>query len=66
MTAFEKYSEEQARFNSVNWINVLMGDRGIVVDPTPYEVSSETFKKQARKEGFKTKMWNSEEIFIYR
>ena len=43
-----------------------MGDRGIVVDPTPYEVSSETFKKQARKGGFKTKMWNSEEIFIYR
>ena len=65
MRAIDKLMEDQARNHSVNWINVLMGQSVITVDPYDYNVRYETLRQQANAEGFKTRRW-CEEIQLYR
>ena len=62
--AFNKFQEEKA--SNQNWINVLSGNNPIIAEPSEYGVKMSTFRKQARKAGFKTAIFNCEEVLIYR
>lgn len=66
MNAINEFFKEQAQHNSVAWTNVLCGHQHITVDPSLYHVSMNTFRSQARKERFKTKLWNCDKVMIFR
>ena len=63
MKAIEKYMEDEK--HSVFWTNVLTGQCRGTVDVSKYCVKIETFRKQARAEGFRTALWG-DEIQLYR
>ena len=65
-TAFNKFAEEKAINHSTIWTNVITGNNPIAVDPSEYGVKMESFRAQARAEGFRTKLFSSEEVLIYR
>ena len=64
--AFNKFAEEKANNSSANWTNVISGNNPISADPSEYGVKMSTFRNQARKAGFKTALFNREEVLIYR
>ena len=65
MKAIDKVMEHESRNNSANWIQVLIGNSRVTIDPSKYCVKASTLQKQANSEGFKTTTWG-DEIQLYR